>query len=185
MEEARAAFARGDLAAVVEALEPAAEAGDAQAQFELALMHLNGMAVAKDARVAATWLRQASELGQTDAQFLYASMIYRGDGVPQDHREALHWFRRAAMAGHAEAQLNLGLMHERGDGTRADDVRAHMWINLAASRFSEAQVRERTLAIRGRNRVAQRLTPIQLETAHRLASDWIGRSAARSFWAQP
>jgi len=185
VEQARAAFARGDLVAVFEALEPAAEAGDAEAQFELALMHLNGMAVAKDARVAATWLRQASELGHTEAQFLFGSMIYRGEGVPQDHREALHWFRRAAMAGHAEAQLNLGLMHERGDGTRQDDVRAHMWLNLAAARFSEAQSRERKLAVRGRDRVAQRLTPVQLETAHRLASDWLGRSAARSFSSHP
>lgn len=172
LEAARAAWARGDHAETLAALNTAAENGDPVGQYELALMHLNGFGVPQDARAAAVWFRRAAENGHAEGQFQYGSMVYRGRGVVQDHRAAARWFLDAAKQGHAEAQLNLGFMYERGDGVPQNDIQAHKWMNIAASRFGDGRARERALAVAARDRIAQRLSPLHLRIAHRLASEW-------------
>jgi len=174
---ARDAYARGDFVVTIEALGRAAARDQADAQFELALMHANGFGTAPDLRTAAVWMRRAARNGHVEAQFQIAVLSYRGAGVVQDHREAAHWFRSAAEAGHGEAQLQLGLMYERGDGVRQDDIEAHKWLNLAAARIADDRPRQRTLARQARDRIAQRLSPLHLALAHRLASTWGPRSA--------
>lgn len=177
LQDAREAYARGDFITSLGVLRELAEAGDAVAQFELALMHASGFGVAQNMRTAARWLRRAAEQGHAEAQFQYGSLVYRGQAVVQDHREAAQWFRKAADAGHAEAQFNLGLMYERGDGVAQDDIQAHKWVNLAVARLPEEQSRLRATALAARNRIARRLTPLHLGLAQRLASDW-GRQSA-------
>jgi TPR repeat protein len=169
---AREAYARGEYVTTIEALGRAAQRDQPDAQFELALMHANGFGTAPDLRVAAVWMRRAARNGHVEAQFQVAVLSYRGLGVVQDHREAAQWFRSAAEAGHGEAQLQLGLMHERGDGVRQDDIEAHKWLNLAAARIADDRPRQRTLARQARDRIAQRLSPLHLALAHRLASTW-------------
>ncbi len=50
-------------------LQQKAQAGDAQAQFDLALCYANGDGVEKDEVVAFDWHKQAVELGHAEAQF--------------------------------------------------------------------------------------------------------------------
>ena len=50
-------------------LQQKAQAGDTQAQFDLALCYANGDGVEKDEVIAFEWLKQAAELGHVDAQF--------------------------------------------------------------------------------------------------------------------
>lgn len=178
--EARAAYARGEFQAAVVVLRSAADAGNATAAFELALMHANGFGVRPDLRVAASWLRRAADAGHVDAQYEYGALVYRGQAVVQDRREAAHWFRLAAERGHASAQLNLGLMYERGDGVRQDNIEAHKWINLSIARFPDSEQRLRSTAIRARDRITQQLSISHLMLAERLASDWSRQAAVTS-----
>ena len=60
-------------------------------------------------------------------------------------------------------------MYADGRGVPQDDVQAHMWFNLAASRLTGEQ---REIAVRGRDSVADRMTPDQLADAERLAREW-------------
>ena len=47
-------------------------------------------------------------------------------------------------------------MYATGEGVPQDDVQAHLWFNLAASRLTGEQ---REIAVRGRDNVADRMTP--------------------------
>ncbi|MEO2195018.1 MAG: tetratricopeptide repeat protein [bacterium] len=96
-------------------------------------------------------------------------MYANGSGVPQDDAEAVRWYRLAADQGVALAQYNLGLMYQFGSGVPQDDVQAHMWFNLAALRLTSAL---REIAVQGRDRVADRMTPEDRSEAQRLASEW-------------
>ncbi len=82
-----------------------------------------------------------------------------------DYATALTKFRPLAQQGDARAQYNLGVMYYRGYGVTKDDVLAHMWLNLAAVRGLETA---RTL----RDRLAEKMTPAQLDDAQRLAREW-------------
>jgi YidC/Oxa1 family membrane protein insertase len=92
--------------------------------------------------------------------------------VPEDHAEAIERYREAAEQGDAEAQSILGLMYFTGRGVLQDYVEAHMWLNLAASRFSTAEIRNLDQAIRDRDHVAAKMTPAQIAEAQRLAREW-------------
>lgn len=54
-QEVREAYRDGDWTAVLEQAVPAAENGNAEAQYYLGLMHLNGHGVEQDSRTAYMW----------------------------------------------------------------------------------------------------------------------------------
>lgn len=99
---------------------PAAEAGDADAQFSLALRYAAGLGVPQDAARAAEWCRRAAEQGHVDSQFNLGQAYARGDGVPHDAARGAAWLRKAADQGHADAQTTLGVMYSRGHGVSKD-----------------------------------------------------------------
>jgi len=57
-------------------------------------------------------------------------------------------------------------MYTNGQGVPQDFVQAHMWFNLAASK-------EYAAAQKGRDSVAEKMSPAQLAEAQRLATDWL------------
>ncbi len=114
--------------------------------------------------------RPLAEQGMADGQTSLGFMYERGQGVPQDYAEAVKWYRKAAKQGNAEAQNNLGVAYERGLGVTQDYVQAHMWYDLTASRFSLGDTRD--IAVKYRDIVAKRMTPVQLFEAEKLAREW-------------
>lgn len=89
-----------------------------------------------------------------------------GEGVEQDHAEAVKWYLLAAEQGQADAQASLGWLYFDGTGVPQDYVQAHVWWNLAAAQGDEG-------ARDNRNRVADMMTPAQIEEAQRLAREWL------------
>ena len=144
-----------------------AEDGDADAQFNLGLMHVNGQGAPIDYSEAVKWYRLAAEQGDADAQTNLGLMHANGQGVPIDYSEAVKWYRLAAEQGNATAQSNLALMHFDGQGVPQDFVLAHMWYNLSAANGDEDGVEGRAL-------VAAQMTPTAIEEAQRLFSEWDG-----------
>ncbi len=80
-----------------------AEAGDAQAQFDLAERFHDGLGVAKDYYLAAEWFRKAADQGHAQAQCNLGMMYVIGRGVVRNHAEAYKWLTLAANSGHALA----------------------------------------------------------------------------------
>jgi len=75
---------------------PAAQGGDAEAQYYVGQMFERGLGVEPDFAAAAEWYRQAADQGYSAAQIALGSLYESGRGLPQDGQEALRWYRRAA-----------------------------------------------------------------------------------------
>lgn len=75
--------------------------GDANAQYNLARMHLEGAGVGKDSREALRWLDLAAKKGHVQAEALLGQILFTGvDGIPPQRALALMWLtlaREAAM----------------------------------------------------------------------------------------
>ena len=91
-------------------------AGDADAQFNLALMYDNGQGVPKDYKEAVKWYTKSAEQEDAESQYNLGLMYYNGEGVPQDYKEAVKWYTKAAEQRLPESQYNLGLMYYDGNG---------------------------------------------------------------------
>jgi hypothetical protein len=116
-----------------QSLEQRADAGDAQAQHDLALAYLTGVADPETPAMAAELLRQAAIQGLPDAQYNLAVLYDMGQGVRQDDVRALLWYHSAAEQGHPKAQYNLGVMYAEGRGIPLNFEEAARWFEAAAN----------------------------------------------------
>ena len=105
-EDAAAANARGDYAAVLRIIRPLAAKGEAWAQFNLGLMYGKGSGVVQDYAEAVKWYRLAAAQGHASAQYNLGGMYGDGQGVPMDYVRAHMWFNLAAVKGDADAVKN-------------------------------------------------------------------------------
>jgi TPR repeat protein len=136
--EIEAALRQGRAAEVLPELRRLAEAGDADAAFNLGLLYDLGHGVPEDFVEAMDWYRRAAALGNATAAFNVGVLYDAGRGVPEDRAEAARWYRRAADRGFGRADYNLGLMYLRGDGVRRDVSRAKEYFQAAERHGVEA-----------------------------------------------
>jgi TPR repeat protein len=134
-------------AAQAQMIQKAANAGDAQAQFSLALMHDTGKGAEQNPKKAARWLQKAAEQGHVEAQYNLATMYDIGHGVAQDYTEAAKWYRAAAGQGYTSAQKNLGAKYGMGQGVPQDNAEAYVWSAIAAQSGDEGAVKNRDIAV--------------------------------------
>jgi hypothetical protein len=160
----------------IAALRVKADAGDADAQYNLGVWYRFGLGVPQDSAQGAAWIRKSAEQGHIGAQFNLGLIYFDGQGVPQDYVQAASWYLKSAEQGNPGAQFNLGLMYSLGQGVPTDEVEAHQWLNLAASRASVEEVTQYTGY---RDAVAAVMTPQQLAEAQQLAREWQAAFDAR------
>ena len=135
----------------VRALRLAAEQGDAEAQRNLGVRHVEGDGVPQDDAAAVQWFRLAADQGLPAAQRSLGYMYAAGRGVPQDAVEAIRLWRLAAAGGDAGAQANLGSTYAQGNGVRQDDAEAVRWFRLAADQgHADAQNQLGLMHVQGR-----------------------------------
>ena len=115
----------------------AAEAGNAEAQFNLGLGYDKGRGLPVDNDLKRQWYEKAATQGHRAAIHNLAVMYYNGKGVAQDYGKALMWYTKNAEAGDAEAQFNLGVMYSKGRGTAKDVWQARQWYEKAAAQGYE------------------------------------------------
>jgi TPR repeat protein len=132
------ALRQGHAAQVLPVLRRLAEAGDANAAFNLGLLYDLGHGVPEDFVQAMAWYRRAAALGNATAAFNVGVLYDAGRGVPADRAEAARWYRLAADRGFGRADYNLGLMYLRGDGVGRDVARAKRYFQEAERRGVEA-----------------------------------------------
>ncbi len=117
---------------LVAAYRRAAEAGDMEAQFALAVLYLQGRGLPKDRQRGMAWMRRSAEQGYLPAQ----SYLYLASGefgaLPLHGSILLDWARERALAWDPQAFYLLGRIFETGRGVVADVVQARRWYQLAA-----------------------------------------------------
>jgi hypothetical protein len=78
------------------ALLSKAQAGDPNAEFDVAYDYQTGQGSPQDLTKAAFWFRKAGDHGHARAQYSLALLYNTGQGVPQDYAEGYFWAELAA-----------------------------------------------------------------------------------------
>lgn len=87
-------------------LRKRAEAGNAEAQYQLATRLGTGDGVSKDFTESVKWYRLAAEQGLVQAQCALATHYDIGRGVPRNEVESLAWWIVAGKSANADAVKN-------------------------------------------------------------------------------
>ena len=118
----------------------AAEAGEAEAQYILGMLYLNGNGVPADLTAAADWIEKAAHNDHAASQFQLGVMYSTGQGVPKDLPQAIAWYELAAQLGHPPAQYNLAVMLAKGQGCEPD--RAAPFLDQSLFPYRAIRLRE-------------------------------------------
>jgi TPR repeat protein len=107
----------------------AAQAGDLEAQFNLAQALKSGRGTAPDQGQAFRWMLDAAEAGLPQAQAELGVRYATGEGVAKDPIEAHKWFFMARLAGNAGATKNTELSQQRlpAEQIEEGERRARSW----------------------------------------------------------
>ena len=84
---------------------PAAEQGDAEAQYKIGWMYQEGQGVEQDFKEALKWFQKSAEQGHADGQTSLGGMYYSGEGVEQDNATSYAWWNIAATNGVENAKI--------------------------------------------------------------------------------
>jgi hypothetical protein len=120
-----------DEAEAARLLREAAEAGNADAQVNLAQLLHEGRGVGRDDGAAAGWLEKAAVQGKPEAMIDLARLYQAGDGVAKDPDKAVALLRKAAAGGAptAQTQLALALLRDKDRAREGAD-----WLRTAADK---------------------------------------------------
>lgn len=166
-----------------------AEAGEAQAQFELATAYQTGSGVEQNEDAAFQWCTKAAEQGYAKAQNALGLMYRDGTGGRRDKEESFRWYKKAAKQKLPEAEYNVAISYFNGDGVATDLNRAYVWMWLAqrdgsapassAFKVIEEQVRNPAVP---RAFLAELLlngeeTPMDINTATTILNQFTGKDA--------
>lgn len=133
-------------------LRQAAEAGDARAAWDLAVVHHDGRGVPRDPTRAADWAQQAAP-DIPLASMMLAELFAAGDGVDRDPAAARRHARDAAANDIATGALMLGRMRLQGEGGPVDIDGAEQALEQAhATGHQQATRMLATLLSDGRHR---------------------------------
>lgn len=134
MDEATAAFLRGDFAMAREMFEVLAATGSKGALLALAKIYeRGGTGVCQDLTKARYWYERAfAEASSANAALWLGHFYCDGRGVPIDHKKAFFYYSRLANSNDAVALLRLGVLYESGQGVEKDIAKARDLYRRAA-----------------------------------------------------
>jgi len=107
IESARDLMDAGDYAAAMEALIPAANAGNAEAEELIGVMYASGLGVARDDVRAFEWYLRSAMKGHAGAQSGVGWYYEVGRGIPEpDLVRAYLWYVLSAIGGDPDAAIS-------------------------------------------------------------------------------
>ena len=139
LEEGAAAHEAGDLPLAYKEFRACADKGEADCQFNVALIYEKGIGVTQDEKEAVVWYRKSAEQGNSNAQFNLGVLYENGRGCDVDFAQANQWYRKASVQGDALAIGNLGMLYLRGDGVKADKIAGLALLLKSATMDSSAE----------------------------------------------
>ncbi len=122
-----------DYKAANEWLAKAASAGNADAQFNYAVMYEKGWGVAVDNKKSLEWYRKAAKQNHIGAANKLGLAYRDGTGVKASQQEAISWFTRSASQGNALGLYEVALAFANGEGRKENAGKAYLLSNLAAA----------------------------------------------------
>lgn len=101
-----------------------ADAGDAEAQFQLGICYAQGKGVEKNIAQSARYWLLAGKQQHPQALVYLGKLFEKGIGVPQDFNKAVQCYQSACNQNVAEAQLCLAMLYLQGFGVEQDEKQA-------------------------------------------------------------
>lgn len=129
------AYEAGHNKKAAQLFKKAALAGDASAQYNLAVMNIRAETRSISRSKSLRWLSQSARAGFAPAQFMLAELMESGDFPELNSNSRLgapQYYELAAAQGHADAAHALALKYLLGRGISASDERAAYWYAQAA-----------------------------------------------------
>ena len=123
----------GDAGQGAALLSKAAWAGNGQAMYAMALLHLAGQGVSGNPAEAFRWCAKAAEAGLPEAKALLAALSEEEFPSAANLAKAIDFYREAATAGDAEAGFALGSLLSKGLAGPPDFAEARKWYGQAAA----------------------------------------------------
>ena len=99
LNEGVAAYQAGNVPLAYKEFLACAQKGDADCQFNVALMYEKGLGVTKDEKEAVVWYRKSANQGSSNAQFNLGVLYENGRGSAVDFAQANQWYRKASVQG--------------------------------------------------------------------------------------
>jgi TPR repeat protein len=127
------AWQGADYEAAVRIWRPLAEAGDADAAFNLGQAYRLGRGVATNLAAAQTWFERAARKGHVDAQTTLGLLLFDSG----NRAGGLRWLKSAAEKGEPRALLIYGTALFNGDAIGRDPVLAYAYVSRAAAQGLE------------------------------------------------
>jgi uncharacterized protein len=124
-------YQKGDFKGAVQEWMPLAQAGDANAAFNLGQAYRLGRGVKQDLPRAFTHYEQAAKLGHVTAQGNLGTLLYFSAAPVQNRKKAVEWWHTAAQNGDSRAQYMLGILYFNGDDVTKDWAKAYAYTSLA------------------------------------------------------
>ncbi len=164
IEDADAAYERGDSETSIKLLRPLAEQGDMQAQYQIGFRYSVGQGVPQDMNEAVAWWTKAANNGLVALQVPLAMLYLQGKVIKQDIPEAKKWLTAAANSGSCHVHLQLAMLLA-GTVECRDMVRAYFWTEAAMTSDCEP------IALKLQEQFAQQMTPDQIAKAQQMARE--------------
>ncbi|MBI1830962.1 MAG: sel1 repeat family protein [Planctomycetes bacterium] len=112
-------------------IQRCAEAGDASAQYQLALRYDAGAEVGQDL-AAFEWFKRSADNNYPYGFLAVGNCYFSGRGVEKNQATAVEYYRQAADTGLRHGEYRLGLCYLKGTGTAQDLAKAAEWFTKAA-----------------------------------------------------
>jgi len=143
-----------------------ANQGNADAQFNLALLYHSGTEIPQDFRYAVYWYKKAAKQGHVQAQYNLGKLYNFGHGaeVKKDFKLAVYWLTKAAKQGFVHAQYLLGHMYEYDDEPPQDYKQAFFWYTKAAEQGYY-------FAKNDRDKMLEKMSQSQIEEVQKLSKE--------------
>ncbi len=121
----------------IDALQNKANAGDAQAQFDIALCYINGTDIETNKELALDWNTKAAENGHVDAQFALGLYYFIGVNDSQTRKIKYKWVQQFITDKTKDPVLDLAFKLSKGaEGesfTKANASLAFVWFKKATA----------------------------------------------------
>ena len=108
---------KGDMADAIPILQEAADAGSAEAAYNLAICYQQGDGIAQNDSIANLWMLKSAGNGWVDAQYQMSYNYAAGKGIKQDYTQAFHWTEQCALQHDPDCMFNMAICYQRGIGT--------------------------------------------------------------------
>lgn len=145
LHQADSLYRMGHYDQAVALYEQAAQAGNAEAQFDIGYAYYTGEGTTRNYTSAAMWFKRAAKQQFAKAQYNLAYCYMNGRGVPRDYDKAYDLLRASAENNYKRAQLTLADCFEKGILVEHNQAESDKWKARAEAKKAEPATVETAL----------------------------------------